>query len=230
MCSQQLQISVFRAIVDHDLKTLEDLAVKLYIQNHVATAALAFDHIFSSGPKFKIASAAEISDRLSLFAKYVDLLHQATLDEDPCNDPNIQHLLAIKRSTEDWFLIPHKTFIYPFCNDRLSPARRETDQGCLVGHWELKNIIVWAFKDRLRRRILEIDDACRSARAFRPCLPFVVIGRCPRDESCFREHVMDNQLHEASYNLRVRVHLQQILIYNFTRNVQASDELLKGQM
>lgn len=220
---------MFLALVHWDVTVLETLALKLHGQDITSAALLALDYIFARAPKFNIASASEISSRLAVFQIYAQLLHQVTLTNDLHRDPHIWRLCALEPTTEDWFLVPKNTYLYPLCNDRLAPMRRVDERGYLLGSWDLEKVVRWGLQDRLRRRVMEMDAACRTSRAFRPCLPLLAVGRCPR-ENCYREHLTDEQIDEKGYNLRVRLHLQVILMYNLTRTQQANEEVVQQQL
>lgn len=221
---------MFRAIATRNIATLEELALKFHSENVVITTVLALDYIFSTSHKFKIASAAEISSRLSLFHTYIQLLQELRLKDDPCHDSDVRKLCALEATTEDWFLVPKNTRLYRFCNDRLSPTRREVERGYLVGSWELKEVFKSALEDRLSHRISEVHEACHDARAFRPCLPFIALGHCSWEGRCLREHIRDGQIDEDAYNLRVRIHVQHIVIYNATRKLRDTQDPIKQQL
>jgi len=64
-----------------------------------------------------------------------------------------------------------------------------------------------SLRKHLKSKVEEENNLCRQAKALMPCLVYSVYGRC---RGCNRDHATTDP---KSYNLRVKLHLQQIVIY-----------------
>ncbi|OBZ79120.1 TPR and ankyrin repeat-containing protein 1 [Grifola frondosa] len=218
------EMSMFRAIASSDLARLLQLGEKFYLLHHnMAAAFLCMDHVFSTMPKLQAASLSQIATKLQTFLSYAQMLQKFVSDSDLCNNKTIRKLFGFEASTEELFLIPKETSLFTQINDRLTPTARSTDEGSIVVRWELERLIGFFLRGRLLRRVIQENEMCHTLRAFRPCLPFIIFRHCNRQE-CPRDHV-DPAFYDANaYNNRVRVHLQQILIYQTLHAVENGAE------
>ncbi|KAI0935696.1 hypothetical protein AcV5_004043 [Taiwanofungus camphoratus] len=208
------QMSMFRAIMSDNLATLLPLGERFHLWHHNDAAAfLCLDHVFSSPLKLQAASLADISTKLQTFLLYARLLQKYASDPQPCDNEEIQRLLGFETSTQELFLVPNGTLLYLHCNARPTPTIRATDQGYLVLRWELAMLIKHTLCERLRRRITDENEACRKAWALQPCLSFAAFDRCNRQD-CPQMHQHALSYDADFYTTRVRVYLQQILIYH----------------
>ncbi|KZT08921.1 uncharacterized protein LAESUDRAFT_675409 [Laetiporus sulphureus 93-53] len=217
------QVAMFRAIISNNLADLLPLANRFHHQhrNNAATL-LCLDHVFRSLPKLQVASLAEIAGRLQDFLLYVRMLQKFASDVQPCDNEDIKQIFGFQSATEESFLLPKETWLYARCNDRLTPTFRNTDEGAVILRWELNKLLRFVLEERLYKKVLGENgenELCRKIRALQLCLPYSALGRCTRDH-CPREHINSASHSVVSYNLRVRVIMQQILIYHTIRYLE----------
>ncbi|KAJ7139425.1 hypothetical protein C8R44DRAFT_764441 [Mycena epipterygia] len=210
------EISMFQAINRREISKLEPLG-EIFEESNPAAALLCLDHCFTNPPKIQALQVDGVADKLQTFHSYVKLLNFFTW-ADPCNFPIVEKLFGFVRQGEDSFWIPESTFLHSALRQQNHPAcRRSVQESVVLSGSELKDIFHRALKDRLLTRVVEENEACKRAHAFSPCLVFSVFdGHCNRVD-CPHEHIPAALISAQHYNLRVRIHLQQILIY---RNVQ----------
>ncbi|KAH9931251.1 uncharacterized protein B0H18DRAFT_929734 [Fomitopsis serialis] len=214
------ELLMFRAIVLSDAPRLLGLSEQ-FRQRHkdVASALRSLDHAFMVMPKLKAASLPEIVDSLHHFSIYVELLRVFASAANLCDDEGIRRLFAVQAATDDFFLIPKDTFLFGRCARRWTQGSRRNDQGVLVLKSELHRLLQQALQERLCMKVREENDLCHRTHAFQVCLPFFTSGTCFRAE-CPQDHVAAKDYGADSYNLRIRVHLQQIAIYNSVRTLE----------
>ncbi|TFY54263.1 hypothetical protein EVJ58_g8968 [Rhodofomes roseus] len=221
------ELLMFRAIVANDASELLKLGEHFHIwHKDIASSLRCLDHAFMAIPKLRVASLREIAETLRHFNVYVALLHRYASAADLCEDEGIQRLFAFKMATDDFFLIPNDTFLFARCAHRLSQGSRQSDEGALVLRTELDRLLRHALQERLYTKIREENEECHMTRALQVCLPYFTTGRCLRAE-CHKDHVAAEGYDVESYNLRIRVHLQQILIYNSAHAVESRSEQAK---
>ncbi|KAH9931245.1 uncharacterized protein B0H18DRAFT_929725 [Fomitopsis serialis] len=210
------ELLMFQAIISNDVSRLLELSEQFRRFHKDVTSALrCLDHAFMTTPNLRDARLPLLADTLHHFSVYVDLLHILAATPDLSNDEGIQRLFAFKTASEDFFLIPRNTFLH---GRRWSQGFRQSDQGVLVLKHDLNRFLRHSLQERLCTKIREENELCHQTRAFQICLPFFAFGRCNRE--CPQEHVISNEYTMDQYNLRIRVILQQILIYNSAHAVE----------
>lgn len=188
-------------------------------------ALRCLDHVFSSLPKLQVASASEVATSLQHFLLYARLLQKSASEAEtnPCDNTDIKRLLGFEVATEDLFLVSRDTRMFV----HYSLAPRQTDQGALVHRWELEKPVTDNLKERLRSKVNGLNELCSRLRALQPCLAFAAYSRCVRSESseCPQEHLNMDNYDTHAYNLRVRIVLQQILIYQTIYSIEQITEV-----
>jgi len=111
---------------------------------------------------------------------------------------------------KNYFLLPPGTFLYSELAGRLALVV-PNERGAVISEWDLSQEFKRSLLNRLKVRITGENDACKQARAFNPCLPFIINGQCNR-KSCPNEHLGTASLGQNWFQLRIRIHLQQILL------------------
>lgn len=211
-----------------DSTRLPHLGRNFYLQKNMPAALLCLDHYFVNPPRIIVMKGQEVAEILWMFHAYARLLHDVAFDRDPCNNPSIQKLFGFQRSTENLFLVPRGTFLHGILIGYRSPIHRNDAESMLVSNWDLSQGFRRSLCDRLRRRVLEENEMCRKAQAFSPCLSFVVSGICNRT-GCPQEHLRGTDLTLEWFNIRVRLHLQQILIFQTLHSIDIGLELPRQQ-
>ncbi|KAH9949529.1 hypothetical protein B0H21DRAFT_728406 [Amylocystis lapponica] len=185
------EVLMFRAIVSADFATLSQLGERFYrLHQDIAAALVCLDHVGSNLPNLRAASAHNVANTFQSFLLYARILQNLSADANPCSNEIMRRSFRFEPTTEEYFLIPKETWLYNFC----SPSRRPTDRGEEVLRWDLEQLLRRLLRNRLRSQVRNENDLCHDIRVLQPCLPFI--------------------FSIATYCLRVRISVQQILIYH----------------
>ncbi|KAF5377280.1 hypothetical protein D9615_006447 [Tricholomella constricta] len=204
------EILMFRAIIAHEKHVLAELG-KSFLATNIPAAALCLYHFFRGFPLVTAMTTQELAEVLHLFLDYIRLLYEFTFQVDPCFASSVAQLFGIRRTGGDEFLVPVGTFLHHSA-EHFWPSKQSTDLGTSLTGWELRQIFRLALCDYLRQRISEQSEHCRNAPQFSPCLTSIAFGYCNRI-SCPQEHTPASALSIEWYNARVRISLQQVLIF-----------------
>ncbi|KAJ6456165.1 hypothetical protein C8R45DRAFT_1187129 [Mycena sanguinolenta] len=191
--NERSELSMFQAMCGREISKLQHLGEAFETKNPAA-ALLCLDPCFTNPPKIQALRVDGVAQELRIFL------------------PLVQKLFGCIRQGENDFLIPTGTFLYSaLCRlNHVALLRSTVEESIVLDGWELREVYHEALKERLRLRVLQENEVCRRTRAFSPCLTYSVFdGHCNRVD-CPHEH-LPAPTHEE-YNLRVRIHLQQILI------------------
>lgn len=220
---------MFLAITSGNLTRVVQLSQSFSTEkiSHPA-ALLGFHHYFNNFPRIQISPSPEVAQVLADFLVYTRLLCEMAFDPDPCNNPTIQKLFAIQVSTDNAFIVPSATYLYRILMDTHTSVLRSNDEGTLVSDWELSRTIRRCIWDHLRQKVLEENEICRKTRAFSVCLSFLVLGSCARRD-CHREHRDSTTINSEWFNIRVRLHLQQVLVFQTLHSTIDNQERMKQQ-
>ncbi|KAF8151989.1 hypothetical protein K438DRAFT_1988110 [Mycena galopus ATCC 62051] len=207
------ELSMFQAICGREISTLQRLGELFETTNPIA-ALLCLDHCFTNPPKIQALRVDGVSGELRVFLCYIKLLNTFTW-ADPCAHPLVEKLFGYIRQGDNDFLVSKHTFLYSALGEGHPAFRRanmeENMESIILDGSELRDVYHQTLKERLRLRVLQENEMCKKTRAFSPCLTFSVFeGQCNRVD-CPLEHLPPPTREE--YNLRVRIHLQQILIF-----------------
>ncbi len=169
-------------------------------------------------------------DVLSLVYTYVNLLSTAAFRTDPCGDAPTAALFGFRRIAENEFLVPPNTWLHS-ADLELRPegvvGTQDSDCNLRLSVLELRRLFCDALRGHLKQRIAAENDECARGKAFLPCLVFAVSGSCHR-AGCPEAHVLPSAIHAGYYNMRVRLHLQQILILQSLRENAHEDVEHRG--
>ncbi|PIL29959.1 hypothetical protein GSI_07870 [Ganoderma sinense ZZ0214-1] len=206
------EILMFRSIAGRDMQRLLELGEKFTGEGRYPAAFLCLDRVFSMPLKLQASTLPGVAKKLNTFHIYARMLQKLWTVVNPCNDPDVRQVFAIECSTEDLFLIDKDSLLASHCNDRFTPSARKTDQGLLIPRWELERLLKYVLKGRLTKRVNEENNILYGLRLLQPCLSYALSHRCNRVD-CPRTHIDAQRYNADDYNLRVRVHIIQILIY-----------------
>jgi hypothetical protein len=203
---------MFQAISHREFSQLEALG-ELFERTNPAAALLCLDYCFTNPPRIQALHVDGVASKLQAFHTYVKLLNNLTWT-DPCTVPAVEKLFRYVRQGENDFWVPDGTFLHSTLRRLDHPAcYRAIDENIVLSGSELRDVFQRTLIDRLRRRVQDENDVCKRNRAFSPCLVFSVFdGHCNRVD-CPDEHIPAALMNTQQYNLRVRIHLQQILIF-----------------
>ncbi|KAF8151966.1 hypothetical protein K438DRAFT_1778624 [Mycena galopus ATCC 62051] len=199
------EISMFRAIADQDRPKLWQLGKTFLRTNNQPAALLCLDHYFADPPRIQALPIEAIAENLRVFFDYLKIMHQLALHVDPCSSSATRKLFGYRKEGENTFYIPPATFMHRTPSD---------NSGLLTSSEELRTIFQDSLRDRMAEKIREENQMCRVTKAFSgPCPTFALFdGHCNR-ANCPDEHILLSTFDSRQYNLRVRITLQQILIY-----------------
>lgn len=217
---------MFRAIAKRDTAGLLLLGQKFMSTSNEPATFLCFDYAFSTTPKLQAATLLEIAKTQQTFFVYARMLQKISILKEPCEDDRIRKIFALRASTEDLFLLPGGSFLAAQCNGRLTPSARTTDQGTSVSRLELERLIKHVLKVRLLKRVNDENQLCRNLRPLQPCLAYAVFNQCNRAD-CPRNHSDYQNYTPADYNIRVRVVILQVLIYQTIYRAENSEEVAR---
>src|SRR6266545_2983109 len=210
---------MFVFLKSRDMRKLRTLGKKFESHGNLTSALFCLDHVFNSQLNMHGMTAADVSDFLEHFLLFGRTLYRVAVSPTPCQNQNICKLFSIMPARNNQFLLPHDTFL---CNELIElrvPPSGSNEQGTLFSEQDLSNGFKQALLNRLRTRLKGEVDACKQARAFNTCLPFTINGQCNR-KNCPHEHLMPYALNQEWFQLRLRIHLQQILVIQGLRMVQ----------
>ena len=213
---------MFRAIIAKKTQILRRLGLSFYNSDNRPAALLCFDHIFNTPPKFDDSTLDEMAASLDIFYKYAELLRDVAFVQDPCDCPLVQKLFSIQPLREDTFALPIGTFLYDAVAERGDlffggDAAQRTAPSA-----DLSRTLKATLSNRVRTRVMEETEMFMKARIFSPCLYFLA-GSC-RSTECTRTHVGTLTVDTAWYNMRVQIHLKQIVLFQILHCVDIGDK------
>ncbi|RPD59349.1 hypothetical protein L226DRAFT_576154 [Lentinus tigrinus ALCF2SS1-7] len=206
------ELHMFQAITRQDHSKLVEMANKFCASDRLAQALLCLDHVFSMPIQLLQLTLPEVATNLQNFLSYVRLLQAFSYIPHPTDNFGIRKLLHLHAITEDHFVLPKDAYLITRVSERLISRFQTTDRGYIIPRWELNNIVQFGLQERLLQRVNEENVICRRLSSLRPCLPYAAYLPCPRD-GCPRYHGELDYYGTAAYNIRVRIHLLQMLIY-----------------
>ncbi|TFK51884.1 hypothetical protein OE88DRAFT_1483274 [Heliocybe sulcata] len=204
------EISMFKAIASRDITSLKQLGRALCCADRKAAALLCYTHVFKQGAWVQTASLTDASALVDHFTIYTGLLHDMSAHSDPCSDSSIRRLFGFRVEPQHSVLLPRRSFLFSSVPERLLRTLGPEDPAIRISRGQFLYIYRQSLREHILSLVLKEDDACRDLRVLRPCLVFTTFGRC-RDQ-CPRGHFSGAELSAEAYNLRVRLHLQQILL------------------
>ncbi|KAJ7293966.1 hypothetical protein C8J57DRAFT_1444990 [Mycena rebaudengoi] len=223
------EISMFQAIVDKQHYKLERLGQAFYETGNKAVALLCLDHCFSGPPKIQALQAGDVAENLKIFHTYVSVLHDFAFVVDPCDSGAAEKLFGYTRQGENNWLATYGTFLHTALHQFKHPASRrstEEKESILLAGSELRTIIYQTLAGRLKQRVRQENEMCKRAKAFSPCVVYALNGQCNRFD-CPQEHLPAAGINREQYNTRIRIHLQQILIYQTIQSIDNESTLVR---
>ncbi|KAG7450801.1 uncharacterized protein BT62DRAFT_928080 [Guyanagaster necrorhizus] len=213
--TEAAELFMFTAIIQGDVSRLRELALEFHKMGHGSAALLCLDEYFSRAFQIQNMVLIDAVEELSLFHIYVNLLSTAAYRMDPCEDVMTATLFGFQRISENEFLVPQNTWLHTATLElQLRSATSDPDFTLSVP--ELRGIFQRVLRGRLKQRTDAENSECGRCKAFFPCLMFAVSGFCRRPD-CPEAHVSPSVIDADYYNMRIRLHLQQILILQSLR-------------
>lgn len=209
---------MFQAIIAKNGQQLEKLG-RLFYHSNKPASLLCLDHIFSTPFELYGSSIQEKANYLDMFFAYAKLLHDVAFIQDPCGKRLVQKLFSVQSLREDTFALPCGTFLYSAVAEQRVLYFGGKGQRT-VSNADLTRAFRSSLSERMRRRVMEENEVFRDAEFLSPCFNFLT-GSCHRRD-CSRAHVAGATV-TAWYNTRVRMHLQQILIFQTLHCIDIGD-------
>ncbi|KAK0506583.1 hypothetical protein EDD18DRAFT_36674 [Armillaria luteobubalina] len=221
------ELSMFTAIIDAQTSRLRELGSEFHEMGHSSAALLCLDQYFSQTLQIQDLALVDAVNELSLFYTYVGLLSSAAFRTDPCGDAPTAALFGFRRIAENEFLVPPHTWLHSAILElRHGGVVRDSDCNLRLSVLELRWLFCDTLRGHLKQRITAENYECTRSKAFMSCLVFAVSGSCHRFE-CPEAHVLPSEMHAGYYNMRARLHLQQILILQSLRE-NAHEDVERG--
>jgi len=202
---------MFETIRVGETKKLRELGHQFARNKQTVNAVFCYDHVFQQPPNMHNMSAAEIADFLGHFLLYCDLLQTIANTPNPVHDLNIRKLFNIVPTSGNVFFLAIGTFLHDKIIDSRARLEESTEQGIFISEWELSRKFRGCVMQRLTKRILAENDACKFAQALRPCPSFVINSQCNRID-CPRQHIKPSLMTRDWFDLQMKIHLRQIII------------------
>ncbi|KAG7450850.1 uncharacterized protein BT62DRAFT_1001665 [Guyanagaster necrorhizus] len=204
------ELSMFRAIIDNQTSQLRALGSKFHKADHSSAALLCLDQYFSRAPRIQDLTLVDAVEELGLFYTYAGLLSAAASRTDPWEDVTMAAMFGFRRISENEFLVSKNAWLQKAAlNLPRKSVHRDHDSNLRLSAFELRGLFQFALRSHLKGRIAAEDDDCAKSQAFQICLVFAESGRC---DQCPQVHMSPLMIDTGYYNMRVRLHLQQILI------------------
>lgn len=216
------QVLMFRAIVAQNPQQLRIMGERFHRwHKDDAAALLCLDHAFTCPLELERASQADLMIILKDFLLYSQLLLGFASQRQPSSLPAVQRLFGFTSEADsEHFLVVRKgTILYDRCIQCALTSIRPHEQDIAVIRTELDSLLRRLLRDHLSVRVTGENELCRNAKAFRPCIVHAAFSRCARIDYCPLDHISADKFDVEFFNLRVRIVLQQIMIYTTAQTV-----------
>lgn len=218
------------SLQSRDIKGLCALGTKFASQENFTSALFCLDHAFNSLPTLYGWAASEVSQFLQDFLLFCRTLYRVASIPNPGQDPTVRKLFRILPSNSGHFLLPVDTFLFNEIRESRVVLLTHNERGALISDGELARGFKSALLRRLRSKLEAEGDICKQATAFQPCIPFTINnGHCNR-RNCPNEHPTTNPLDEEWVLLRIKIHLQQLIVMQGLRLASIPSEKRNRQL
>ncbi|KZP05197.1 hypothetical protein FIBSPDRAFT_843218 [Athelia psychrophila] len=208
------EITMFKAIQAKDMKVLEQLGLQFWNAGNMEAALLCLDHIFLDPPHLHEIGTLAAVNILEMFFGFSTLLHDVACRKDPCGDAPIRKLFALEELREDVCAVTPSSILYrELANQKV--VFQDKDGYRSVSRNDISCVLKRYLTERLRHRVLEENELCKSAKSFQrpsyPCLD-ALVGFC-KTPKCQQHHIRPADITISWHQTRVRLHLLQIQIF-----------------
>lgn len=185
-------------------------------------ALLCFDHALSLSPRMQNDSAQTVSKHLGDYDSYAQLMRQVIFSREKAQAATLLGYIETGGEATGALQVLPTSILYKHLRYGDAGIQR-TDERIVVNVRRLSGAIRAVLGQRLMERLVTLHEVCLRTKAFRPCLNMAVTGQCGR-ENCLSDHLPRESLDVQAFNLRVRLHLQQILIVHNMDILPASSD------
>ncbi|KAF8491287.1 hypothetical protein JB92DRAFT_2753228 [Gautieria morchelliformis] len=210
--TQREESTAFILILKKNTGQLLDLARASYRtpkSNHMV-ALLCFDHILCQPPRMHNDNAKCVSRYLEDYDMYGQLMRAVIIDWKQAHAARLLGLAEVVGESTvgiQEFHVLSTSVLHEYLRDGTS----SDDNGIIISADRLPGAIRFVLGQRMMHRLSHEHDVCLHTRAFRPCINMAVTGACHRP-TCPHDHLLREAHDLESFNLRMRLHMQQILI------------------
>lgn len=214
------QLEMFQALENCDRRRLHDLAQKFYNDyEDKASAVLCLDRIFQQIPDLGATRIlTEISSVLQAFLVYTEALEGVTRVQDSCTKRSIQRLFGFTNSAENVVTVFSGTSLLR------RALKGSLSSNISISGTRLEQKLQQIIKHRLQSRVQEENEKCRVCLPLFPCAVFAINGQCPWNNRCRKSHNLHDAFSLQAYKLRLRILMQQILIFHTVESLVSKYE------
>lgn len=185
---------------------LRKLGQTFFEANNIPAALLCFDHYYTSPLTFQDLDVYQMADELNTFRLYIQLLLHVHGHPNPVEMAEFSKLFGFQKLSENHVLLSNGSYLHRAYRSVYSSEDIQLYTLEFLAHFRT------CIANRLRGRVSEQNNICKTSRTFTPCLTYAVLEFCHRDASCRDAHIRMASFTSPFYNTRIRIHLQQILI------------------
>lgn len=169
-----------------------------------------FDHILRHPPRMQNDNATAVSRYLEDYDTYAQLMRTVFNDWKKAKAAALLGLVEVVGESTvgvQEFNVLSTSALHEHLKSKATPDEHDIT----ISADRLPEIIRLVLSQRMLRRLEDEQQVCLHTKAFHPCLNVAATGVCHRT-SCPHDHVPRDSHNLESFNLRIRLHLQQILI------------------
>ncbi|KAG7099943.1 hypothetical protein E1B28_001736 [Marasmius oreades] len=203
------ELLMFRVLSSQDPNrhTFREMGQVFLAAQNLPAGLLCLDHYFDSSPILRDYEITldQLAEELEVLLHFVELL-ASQVRKEPTEDPELAKFFGVRRSNGNVHRLSPQS---PLCHyaQRHGADRVEGATSASELHSLIRNIVF----TRLASLIKQTNEHCKNIKAFSLCLPYSRVGRCNR-VYCSKVHILASDIDSNYYTLRVRIHLQQVLL------------------
>lgn len=173
-------------------------------------ALRCLDHLLRQPPRMQNDDATSVSRYLEDYHTYGRLMRAVVIDWKKTQATALLGLVEIVDESNVG-LQEYRVLSTSVLHEHSRNEASSDENDVVIGADRLSEIIRLVLGQRMQRRLEDEHNVCLHTRAFRPCIHAAVTGYCSRP-TCPCDHIPRESLDVESFNLRIRLHMQQILI------------------
>ncbi|KAI0820632.1 hypothetical protein BC628DRAFT_1543902 [Trametes gibbosa] len=208
------EMEMFQAIHRRDMNYLLQLRHSFLDAEYEAMLFVILDSIFfDPPPDLGSLSFVEIASCFKVFLQYARILQRFTCHPHPCNLPALQRLFTFTVYDEDHYILHEGSCLRTEIKYVRTDQARNGWKGLVILRRDLEHRIKSTLRERLLGRVMRQNEVCHNLLSIRTCFLFAASRRC-HCYQCPQYHADPREDGATTYNLLVRIHLLQILIYH----------------
>ncbi|KAF9067282.1 hypothetical protein BDP27DRAFT_1328979 [Rhodocollybia butyracea] len=207
------EIAMFQAIMNNRQQTLRELG-STFLGTNVPAALLCLDRYFTSPLSFGNLTVSQMAEELNLFRLYSQHLWKMCIHPRPADWPELSKLFGFRKLSDSHVLLSTGSYLHATYTGTFRDQDSQISMTEFMTHFRAR------VSGRLRNRVFAQNAFCGGfgCNTFTPCLSFAAFSRCHREASCHDAHLSATLLTDSFYNIRLRIHMQQIQIVRILHN------------